>query len=116
MSLLFAIRKLWRSIVSRTPSDVEEEFRSTLDAYEEDLIRQGFSEEEACRKARNDLGRPAAQNETYRGAVGLRLLDELGGDIRYGLRGLLKNPGFSAVTILSLALGIGATTSMFSLI
>jgi predicted permease len=108
--------KLWRSIVPRTPSDVEEEFRSTLDAYREDLIRQGLSEEEAHRRARIDLGRPAAQNETYRNAIGLRPFDELGGDIHYGLRGLLKNPGFSAVAILSLALGIGATTSMFSLI
>jgi predicted permease len=116
MSLLAAIRKLWHSIAPRTHSDVEEEFRSTLDAYEEDLIRQGLPEEEARRKARIDLGQPAAQNETYRKAIGLRLFDELGGDIRYGLRGLRRNPSFAAVAVLSLALGIGATTAMFSLI
>src|SRR5215472_15314696 len=116
MSLLSAIRKLWCSLAPRTHSDVEEEFRSTLDAYQEDLIRQGVPEEEARRKARIDLGQPAAQNETYRKAIGLRLFDELSGDIRYGFRGLRRNPGFAAVAVLSLALGIGATTAMFSLI
>jgi predicted permease len=116
MNLLAEIRKLWRSVAPRTNSDVEEEFRSTLDAYQEDLIRQGLPEEEARRKARIDLGQPAAQYETYRDAIGLRLFDELRGDILYGLRALQRNPGFAAVAVLSLALGIGATTAMFSLI
>jgi predicted permease len=116
MSLLAQILELWQSVVPRTPSDVEEEFRSTRDAYQEDLIRQGLPEDQARRKARIDLGQAAAQNESYRDAIGLRLFDELGGDIRYGLRALHRNPGFAAVAVLSLALGIGATTAMFSLI
>jgi hypothetical protein len=116
MSLLAAIRKLWQSIAPRNSNDVEEEFRSTLDSYQEDLIRQGFSEEEARRKARIDLGRPAAQNERYREAIGLCVFDELGGDIRYGLRGLRRNPGYASIAIATLALGIGATTAIFSFV
>ena len=116
MSLLAAIRNLWHSVAPRTHGDVEDEFRSTLDAYQEDLIHQGLPEEEARRRARIDLGRPAAQNETYRDAIGLRAFDELGGDLHFGLRALRRNPAFGDVAVLSLALGIGATTAMFSLI
>jgi predicted permease len=116
MNPIGILRNLWRSIAPRSHGDVEEELRSHQQAYKEDLIRQGLTPEAAQRKARIDLGQPATQNETYRVAVGLRIFDELGGDIRYGLRALGRNPGFAAVAVLSLALGIGATTAMFSLI
>ena len=107
MSVLAAMRRLWHSIAPRTSNDIEEEFHSTLVAYQEDLVRRGFSEEHARRKARIDLGRPAAQNETYRKAIGLGLFDELSGDIRYGLRALRRNPGFATVAVFSLAFVVG---------
>jgi hypothetical protein len=110
------MRQLWRRVAPRNHDDVEEEFSANLEAYQEDLMRQGLTAEEAHRKARIDLGQPATQSEKYRDAVGLRIFDEIGGDIRYGLRALRRNPGFASVAVLSLALGIGATTAMFSLI
>jgi predicted permease len=116
MSVLAAMRRLWHSIAPRTSSDIEEEFHSTLVAYQEDLVRRGFSEEHARRKARIDLGRTAAQNETYRKAIGLGLLDELSGDIRHGLRALHRHSGFATVAVLSLAFGIGTTTAIFSIV
>jgi hypothetical protein len=69
MNLLSEIRKLWHSIAPRSHSDVEEEFRSALDAYQEGLMGQGIPKEEARRKAHIGLGHPAAQNETYRDAT-----------------------------------------------
>src|ERR1700743_629684 len=116
MNPIGILRNLWRSIAPRNHGDIEEELRSHQQAYQEDLIRQGLTAEEAQRKARIDLGQPATQNETYRAAVGLCIFDELSSDIHYGLRALRRNPSFAAVAVLSLALGIGATTAMFSLI
>ncbi|KAA6462917.1 ABC transporter permease [Acidobacteria bacterium AB60] len=116
MSVLGGMRKRLRSWMPRAAADVDEEFRSTLEAYAQDLMGRGMPAEEARRKARIDLGRPDAQHERYRDALGLRLFDELSGDFRYGVRAIRRNPGFAAVAVVSLALGIGATTAMFSLI
>ena len=58
MSLLAAMRKLWHSIAPRTHSDVEEEFRSTLDAYQEDLIRQGLPKKKPTAKPASTSASP----------------------------------------------------------
>jgi predicted permease len=118
MRLVANLRCWWKAISnrSRVHDQVEEEFRFHLDAYAEDLVRRGMPLADAQRQARLDLGRPGTQNEKYRDAIGLRAWDEVWSDFRYGLRGLMRNPGFSAITILSLALSIGMATAMFSLV
>lgn len=118
MNLFAALRLWWNAMTnrSRVGREVEEEFKFHVDAYAADLIRQGIAPADAQRQARVELGRVDRQNEKYRDAIGLRAFEESGGDIRYGLRSLFRNPGYASVAILSLALGIGATTAMFSLI
>lgn len=118
MSVLSRIRTWWRAVFhgTRIGSEVEQELQFHIDTYADDLVRRGMPPEEAVRQARVELGQVGVQKEKYREAIGLRLFDEIGSDVRYGVRSLWKNPGFSAVAILSLALGIGATTAMFSLI
>ena len=118
MGLIPQLRSWWRALTHRdqTSRDASEELQFHIDTRAEDLIRNGMAPEQAAHQARIEMGQPSTQGEKYREAIGLGPLDSLTGDLRYGLRSLLKNPGFSAVAILSLALGIGATTSMFSLI
>jgi hypothetical protein len=118
MSFFTQIRTWWNAIAHRenVQQQVEAEIEFHIGARTADLIRDGMPEEEARQRARAEVGRADTQNEKYRNAIGLRLFDEIGGDLRYGLRALLRNPGFTAIVILSLAVGIGATTAMFSLI
>lgn len=118
MSVLNRIRSGIKTIVhgSRLRSEVAEEVQFHIDARTRDLERSGVPRREAARRARAELGPELRQQESYREEAGLRLFDELASDLRFGLRALWKMPGFSAVMVLSLALGIGATTAMFSLI
>jgi predicted permease len=118
MIALATLRCWWKAIVyrSRTDNEIEAETLFHIDEYANHLMRSGMREEEARYQARLNFGRADIQKEKYREAIGLRLFDEIGSDIRYGLRALLRNPGFASIAILSLAIGIGATTAMFSLI
>ncbi|MBV9886281.1 MAG: ABC transporter permease [Acidobacteria bacterium] len=97
-------------------ADLDEEMRSHRELREREFIDGGMDREEARYAAARAFGNVTAMSERGREAWGWRWLEDLGGDLRYAVRTLLKNRGFSAIAIFILALGISANAAVFSVL
>jgi hypothetical protein len=100
----------------RLESEMETEVRFHIESYAADLVRKGLSQQEAMRQSRIEFGGIESYKDAMRGSVGVRWWGELGSDLHHGSRLLCKNPALTAVAVLTLALGVGANTAIFSIV
>jgi predicted permease len=106
----------FRSLIRRriVEQDLDDELRFHLERLVDRHVADGLPHDEAVHRARLEMGGFDQVKEEHRDARGVRLLEDLGNDLRYAVRQVKRSPAFAVLAVLSLGLGIGANTSIFS--
>src|SRR5947207_8322728 len=100
----------------RADAQLDAEIRAHLDRLTDDHVRRGLGRDEARAAARRDFGGVDQVKEAYRDQRGYMMLDDLVQDVRFAVRMLRRNPAFSLTAVLSLGIGIGAGTAVFTVV